>query len=204
MQQWWKPLGQQAWINTWCSTAEWIHRQHQWNSHWGTGSAFWGLGTEIPESQHSTMCRLILPSYKAWCRLTALSSGRFRSHPAGQPFSPARLTAGILWPEQHIPQSHSQHVKEPFPLFTSHFLPICFSSKLPVLIVCVGYMREGAIPPLCTSPLHCLYFSITSESWIVSPCSFQEGGRVANIAFLLKISFSRESMDRTNSTHKQG
>lgn len=68
---------------------------------------------------------------------------------------PARLTAGKLWPEQQIPQSHSQHMKEPFPLFTSHFLPSCFSSKFPVLRVCVGYMeREGAIPPLCTSPSH--------------------------------------------------
>lgn len=66
---------------------------------------------------------------------------------------PARLTAGIFWPEEHVPQPHPQHMKKPFPLFTSHFLPSCFSSKFPVLIVCVGYMeREGAIPPLCTSP----------------------------------------------------
>lgn len=44
-------------------------------------------------------------------------------------------------------RSHSWHVKEPFPLFTSHFLPICFSSKLPFLIVWVGSAeRKGAIP----------------------------------------------------------
>lgn len=80
--------------------------------------------------------------------------------------------------------SHSQHVEEPFPLFTAHFLPICFSIELPILPAWVGYTeRKGAIPPL---PRH-------SSHRDHSP--LQEGGSL-HAALLQKSSFSGESLER--------
>lgn len=77
-------------------------------------------------------------------------------------------------------------MEEPFPLFTAHFLPVCFSSELPILTVWVGYTeRKGAIPPL---PRH-------SSRGDHSP--LQEGGSLQT-ALLQKSSFSRESMERDN------
>lgn len=93
-------------------------------------------------------------------------------------------------------RSHSWHVKERFPLFTSHFLPICFSSKLPFLIVWVGSAeRKGAIP-LCMAPS-------PQRDHSPFPCPFQEGGSLKHRQPAEKQLFM-ESMEGGNTDCKQG